>query len=153
LATTASYTAGEADVGHTLRVAVVASNAAGSSAPASSPQTAVVTAALQAPSNVNPPSDAHTSEQQQPHDPTTGPWTGSPTAFSYEWLRSTPAPAASLFRSLATTASYTAGEADVGHTLRVAVVASNAAGSSAPASSPQTAVVTAALQAPSNVNP
>src|SRR5205814_9851205 len=107
---------------------------------------------LQAPSNVSLPAISGTAQEGQTLSASTGTWTGSPTAFSYEWLRCNSAGAGCAPIALATTASYTAGEADVGHTLRVAVVASNAAGSSAPATSPQTAVVTAALRAPSNVS-
>src|SRR5207249_7256282 len=87
VSTSASYTAGEADVGHTLRVAVVASNAAGSSAPATSPQTAVVTAALRAPSNLSLPAISGTAQEGRSEERRVGTGTGSRSARSYEWKR------------------------------------------------------------------
>src|SRR5204863_3352018 len=105
------------------------------------PQTAVVTAALQAPSNVSLPAISGTAQEGQTLSASTGTWTGSPTAFSYEWKRCGAGGGSCTAIAGATAAPYAIGEADVGKTLRVAVTASNAAGSSAPAESAPTAVV------------
>src|SRR5438128_1630741 len=152
-ATNETYMPVEADVGHTLRVQEVASNAAGSSAPASSAHTEVVTAEPQAPTNTSPPTIAGTAQQGQTLTASPGSWTGSPTVYSYEWKRCGAAGGSCVPIPLATGPTYLLTEADVGRTLRVAVVASNAAGSSAPASSAHTEVVTAEPQAPTNTGP
>jgi hypothetical protein len=141
------------DVGHTLKVQEVASNAAGSSAPTSSAPTEVVTAEPRAPTNTSPPTIAGTAQQGQTLTASPGSWTGSPSGFAYEWLRCDSAGASCAPILLAASSTYVVAEADVGGTLRVAVVASNAAGSSAPASSAPTEVVTAEPRAPTNTSP
>jgi len=73
----------------------------------------------------------------------TGSWTGSPTSYAYEWRRCDATGAGCAAIAGATAASYTLAAADVGHTLRVAVTASNSAGS-ATAVSAATGVVSAA---------
>src|SRR5207249_1754412 len=146
--TGSTYLLTEADVGRTLRVAVVASNAAGSSAPASSAHTEVVTAEPQAPTNTSPPTLAGTAQQAQTLTASPGSWTGSPTVYSYEWPRCGAALSLRDALPISTGSTYLLTEADVGRTLRVAVVASNAAGSSAPASSAHTEVVTEIGRAP-----
>jgi hypothetical protein len=73
-----------------------------------------------------------------------GAWTESPTSFAYEWLRCDAAGANCTAIALATSSTYSVVEADINSTLRVVVTAKNAAGSSAPATSAQTAVVTGA---------
>src|SRR5438128_2313651 len=152
-ATDPTYMPAEADVGRTLRVQDVASNAAGSSAPASSAHTEVVTAEPQAPTNTGPPTIAGTAQQGQTLTASPGSWTGSPTVYSYEWKRCGAAGGSCVTIPLATGPTYLLTEADGSRTLRVAVVASNAAGSSAPASSAHTEVVTAEPQAPTNTGP
>ncbi len=73
----------------------------------------------------------------------TGVWSGSPTGYAYEWRRCDVAGAGCVAIGGAVAASYTLAAADVGHTVRVAVTASNGAGS-ATAVSAQTVVVAAA---------
>src|SRR5439155_1575823 len=113
----------------------------------------VVTAALRAPANVSLPAISGTAQEGQTLSADPGTWTEAPTGYTYAWRRCSAT--RSGYRPIgdATTPTYTAGEADVGHTLRVSVVASNQAGSSAPAASPKTAVVTATAQPPANVSP
>jgi hypothetical protein len=72
-----------------------------------------------------------------------GVWSGSPSGFAFQWLRCDSSGGGCVSIGLATVSSYTVVSGDVGHTLRVQVVASNGVGSSAPAESVQTAVVTA----------
>src|SRR5262249_7905909 len=70
-----------------------------------------------------------------------GTWLGSPTGYSYQWWRCDPTGAGCAPIAGAGFASYSVGAADVGGTLRVAVVASNAGGPSAPGRSDPTTVV------------
>ena len=129
------------DVGGTLRVMVVASNAAGS-AHATSLASGVV-AAL-APSNTAPPTISGTAQEGQTLSASTGGWEGTPPfSYAYQWERCNPFGEACLGIGGATSASYTVGAADVGSTLRVTVTASNAAGS-ASAASAVTGVATSA---------
>ena len=142
-ATTASYTLAAADVGHTLRLAVTASNSAGS-ATAVSTQTAVVVAAAQPPVNTGLPVISGSAVDGQLLSASTGTWTGAPTSYTYEWRRCNAAGAACTAILGAIGAGYTLALADLGSTIRVAVTATNSAGS-ATAVSAQTAVV---VQAP-----
>jgi sugar lactone lactonase YvrE len=150
---TASYALGQADVGSTLRVTVIASNAAGPSAPAASAVTELVTALPQPPSNTVPPTISGTAQQGQTLGASTGTWTGSPTSYSYQWQRCDPLGANCAAIPLATGTSYGPVDADVGSTLRVTVVASNPAGPSVPATSAPSEVVTASRLPPVNTTP
>jgi subtilisin family serine protease len=70
-----------------------------------------------------------------------GTWTESPTNYAYQWQRCDSIGANCSLISGATAQAYTLGSPDLTKTLRVSVTASNSAGSSAPASSAQTAVI------------
>ncbi len=140
----ASYLLAAGDVGHTIRVAVTASNGGGSSGPAVSAATAVVAAAPSAPVNTSPPSISGTARQGQTLSASTGAWTNSPTGYAYQWQDCNSGGAGCVAIGGATSSSYLLAAADVGHTIRVAVTASNGGGSSSPASSAATAVVVAA---------
>jgi Subtilase family len=146
LATTSSYTSVEADLAHTLRVAVTATNAAGTSAPASSSQTSTVS--WQTPSNVSLPTIAGSAQTGQVLTAAPGTWSGAPTAFAYQWQRCESSGGGCQTLS-ATGASYELTATDVGHTLRVIVTASNPAGHQA-ATSKASEVVTKVLQIPAN---
>jgi hypothetical protein len=74
-----------------------------------------------------------------------GTWGGSPTSFTYQWEDCNSSGASCANIAGATAAEYTLTEADLGQTVRVAVVAHNASGASAPATSGQTAVVEASV--------
>jgi hypothetical protein len=143
-ATSQTYVPVAGDAGHTLRVQETASNAAGSSSPASSAPTASVTAAPQLPVNSSPPTISGAAQQGQTLTASPGTWTGSPSSFAYQWQRCDATGASCSPVAGATATTYALAEADVGATLRVAVSATNEAGSSAPASSAPTAVVAAA---------
>ena len=104
----------------------------------------VVAQAPQPPASTNPPRLGGQAQQGKTLTASAGSWTGAPTAFAYQWQRCDSAGANCAAISLATTASYIVAEADVGKTLRVSVTATNEAGHSAPATSSQSAVVTAA---------
>ena len=88
-----------------------------------------------------------TAQEGQTSTASTGSWSGSPTGHSYQWIRCDYAGAGCVAIPAATSSSYAAQTADVGATMRVAVTASNTAGS-ATAVSAQTAVVAAAPAPP-----
>jgi Fibronectin type III domain len=131
------------DVGHTLKVQETATNGGGASAPASSTPTAKV--APPPPLNTSLPAITGTSQQGQTLTATNGAWTNEPTSFAYQWQRCDTTGANCAPVPGATSQTYTIVAGDVGSSLRVAVSASNSGGSSAPASSAQTAVVQAGL--------
>ena len=95
------------------------------------------------PSNTALPSIGGTASEGQQLTASTGTWAESPTGFAYQWQRCNSG-GASCVPVGAGSASYLLVSGDVGSTIRVAVTASNAAGSSAPATSPPTAVVQSA---------
>jgi hypothetical protein len=134
-----TYTLTSGDVGHTIEVQETASNAGGPGAPATSAATAVVPPPP-APINTAMPTITGSAQQGRVLTGHTGAWTNEPTSYSYQWLRCDTE--GSNCASIAATApTYTLVSADVGSTLRLAVTASNAGGSSAAANSAQTAVV------------
>jgi subtilisin family serine protease len=142
-ATTSSYVPVEADIRSTLRVAVMATNAAGSSLAATSSPTATVAPAPNAPSNISPPTISGSAALGQTLTEGRGSWTKEPTSFAYGWLRCNPSGTSCQQIFGASGQSYLPVARDVGHTLRALEVASNAAGSSAPAESAPSAVVVA----------
>jgi hypothetical protein len=98
--------------------------------------------------NSSPPTISGTARNGQTLTAGPGSWTGTqPIAFAYQWQRCDAAGAACVAIA-ATTPTYTVTAADVGRTLRVVVTASNSGGTSAPASSSATAVVTDAPATP-----
>ncbi|MFD1343070.1 putative Ig domain-containing protein [Litorisediminicola beolgyonensis] len=70
-----------------------------------------------------------------------GSWSNAPTSFAYQWLSS------GFEIPGATAQSYTVASGDIGQTLSVEVIASNAGGDSAPVRSDETAPVTGASAA------
>jgi HYR domain len=77
---------------------------------------------------------------------TNGTWEGSPpTSYTYQWEDCNSSGVSCTNIVGATANEYTLTEADLGHTIRVAVVAINASGASAPATSAATAVVEASV--------
>jgi Subtilase family len=152
-ATTWTYNVTEGDLGSTLRVIVTASNAAGSSAPATSPQTSVVRTqrADERPELESAPRISGQATVGQILEASSGAWSESPTSYSYQWQRCDAKGSKCAAIASAKTSTYTVAEADLGKTLRVTVTASNSAGKSAPATSNHTAVVTWA--APANTAP
>ncbi len=147
-ATSSTLTLGPSNVGSTLRVAVTASNAAGS-ASSTSPATAVVSAL--APANTAAPTVSGTPQDGQTLSASTGAWTGTPPlSYVYQWQTCNSSGGGCANISAATSSTYTVGPSNIGGTLRATVTASNAAGS-ASSTSAATAVVTAV--APTNSAP
>jgi fibronectin type 3 domain-containing protein len=131
-----------------LRVVVTATNAGGSSSATSAP-TAVVAGI--SPTNTAAPTISGTPQQGQTLTANPGTWSGTqPIGYAYRWRHCDGAGAGCSDIAGATAQTYTLVVADVGATIRVAVTASNSAGSSS-ATSAQTALVTAV--APSNTVP
>ncbi|HEV7584507.1 MAG TPA: S8 family serine peptidase [Solirubrobacteraceae bacterium] len=139
-ATAATHPVTSADLGLTLRVAVKASNSAGTSLPATSEHTPVVQPGS-VPANTAAPAISGTARTGQTLSAGSGSWTESPTGYAYQWQRCNSTGASCLPIEGAATSTYAISPGDAGSTLRVAVTASNSAGASAPAGSEPTAVV------------
>lgn len=116
-------------------LAVAAGGASGASSPA--------------PQNTTPPKISGTPQVGQTLATDNGTWTGSPTSYSYSWMRCDATGASCVDEANGTTKNYTVVHVDRGHTIRVEVTATNANGGTAATSAP-TAVVTANPKAPSN---
>jgi hypothetical protein len=139
-ATSQRYTVTSADVGHTLRVNVTASNTSGSGTASSHP-TDVVTAAGAVPASTAAPAVSGTAQEGQTLTASNGTWKGTnPITFTYQWLRCDAAGGNCGSIAGATGQTYKLTSADVGHTVRVNVTGKNARGSST-ATSDATAVV------------
>jgi hypothetical protein len=149
-ATGAGYALRASDVGEAVRIVVSAKNAGGSTAVASA-QTATVTAA--APVNSAPPTISGSTVEGQRLLAAVGSWSGNPTSFSYQWLRCSSSGSSCAAVSGAAASSYTLGSADVGHTIRVQVTATNAGGSTAATSSATAVVAEAAATTGCFANP
>lgn len=109
-----------------------------------------------APTNITEPRISGTPLVGRTLTATQGTWSGSPTSFSFRWVRCPASggnPTGSDCTAIAgaTTQSYEVSERDVGRRLRVRVTATNADGSTTVASNP-TEVVRAANQ-PTNTSP
>jgi hypothetical protein len=140
-ATASSFVLGASDVGSAVRVQVTAANAGGSSVAALSAATSAVLPA--APSNQSVPTISGTAQDGQTLTASPGSWTSSPTSYSYQWRRCDSGGSNCASISGATGTTYSLGVSDIGSTLRVQVVATNAGGNSAPAQSSNTTVVVA----------
>ncbi|HEX4482660.1 MAG TPA: hypothetical protein VH081_02635 [Solirubrobacteraceae bacterium] len=142
-ATASSYRVETAQIGRKLRVVVTASNAVGavsSTSSASKPVTAGAPVSLQA------PTIAGGLQEGQTLMASAGEWAGTgPLAYSYQWLRCSLVLGCSEIAG-ATSATYTAGVADLLSKLAVVVMASNAQGS-ATATSAETQPVLGVLPA------
>jgi hypothetical protein len=140
--TTGNYKPQLADLGHTLRVRFIATNGGGDSTPAESAATGVVTQS--APTNTSPPTIKNGTS------PTVGvklgsdqgAWSGVPTSYMAQWLRcDTGGSNCTAITAYRNSGTYGPVGADSGHTLRVAYIATNAVGDSAPATSDPSGVV------------
>jgi thermitase len=140
------YTVQAADSGFALKLVVTFTDPEGSTTASALSSPVGGSAPPPPPSgpvNTAPPAISGTPRAGMGLTASSGTWSGSPTAYAYQWSRcdSTGAGCASI--AGATSSAYTAATTDVGATLRVAVTASNGDGS-ATASSAPTAVVQAA---------
>jgi hypothetical protein len=142
-ATHAGYRSVLADEGHTLRVRLTAtSTQAVTSDPVETAPSDVVTRTV--PTLTDAPKIKRSSS---PAAGTTlhayrGQWTGAPDSYTFQWIRCDASGTSNCADIPAKTANrYTPGSDDLGHTLRVRVVATNPAGSSDPATSASSGVV------------
>jgi hypothetical protein len=139
-ATSASFQVTSADVGHTLRVVVTATNSAGSDT-ATSGATGVVQSLSAPPTNTAPPTISGTAREDQTLTASPGSWGGTqPITYGYQWRRCDSTGGGCGDIAGATSPTYLVVSADVGRTLRIVVTASNSQGS-ASATSSATAIV------------
>jgi hypothetical protein len=132
LATGPTYTLTAADVGSRIRGVVVASNSRGSTS-ASSVETPTVERL--APLNLEPPAISGTAKHNQLIFATAGTWRGSlPITYSYQWQKCASGSVNCSDIPQAVEPSFVVRLADAGSVLRVAVTATNAAGSTTVAS-------------------
>lgn len=136
-ATLGKYTLTAADVGHTVRVTVTASNASGRASVSS--QTTSVVSAKGTPANTARPSITGRAQVGKELTANTGTWTGAG-SFSVQWRRCNPSGVACADIAGATGRTYGVRSVDAGNTLRAVVTATNADGSTSAASDPTSAV-------------
>jgi hypothetical protein len=132
-----TYRLSSADVGETIRVVVTAQNAAGSASATSTPTPLVAELPVvveSAPANTVLPTISGDAVEGQTLSATTGTWSGTPTAYAYQWQDCTLLGVLCLNVGGATHSTYTLGAGDVGEAVRVVVTASNGAGSGTAAS-------------------
>jgi hypothetical protein len=147
-----TYTLVAGDVGSTLRVAVTATNGAGSAVATSAATAVIAPAPPPPPANTVLPAISGTPINGQALTATDGTWTGNPTGFAYQWRRCDSAGSACSNISGADKQTYTLTGTDVGRTLRIVVTAIGAGGSSS-ATSNASPLVADAPAPPSNTAP
>jgi len=154
-AVSSSYLLTTADTGLTLATEVRATNSGGTSGPVPSSPTPPIAAAPPGPvpTVTAAPAINGIAQDGKTLKATTGTWTGSPSAYAYQWERCAPTGTSCLAVPGATAPSYPVSAIDVDSVLRVAVAASNASGSSPPALSTVTLPVTSTPQAPPTPKP
>ena len=94
------------------------------------------------------PTISGTAEVGQTLTSSTGSWSGSPSAYAYQWRRCDSVGANCALITGATARQYALASADLGKTMRVTVTASNAAGAASATSN-----ATAAVRAPAPTSP
>jgi hypothetical protein len=142
------YAARADDVGHTLRVAVTATNRDGSASASSAPSAVVAALIAQAPHNGALPTISGSPVVGRVVTATSGTWTGAaPTSFGYRWRRcsSSGGDCADMARHAQ---SYRLSSADLGHSLRVLVAAGNGSGTASALSAATGPVAKPAPQSP-----
>ena len=139
-ATGSSYVLGPADLGASVRVLVTASNVDGPSSPAAADAVGPVQD-LEPPLNTTSPALLGTAQEGRLLTATNGDWDNGPTSYARRWQRAI----GGVFSDIlgATGPTYLLGSSDVGHPIRVVVVATNGAGDSQPAASSPTGEVAA----------
>jgi hypothetical protein len=140
-ANSSSYTPTSADVAHTLKAVLSATNATGS-ASASTAASHVVIAVASPPTNLTAPKLSNSTAQQGTAETVTaGSWTNSPTSYGYQWQRCNASGGECADIGGATASTYTPVAADVARTLKAVVTAHNAGGEGAAETSVSNAVV------------
>lgn len=140
-----TYVLSAADVGHTIRSRVIATNADGT-ASENSDKTGVVKASATAgpPTRNAPPTVSGTPQEKQTLTTTNGTWTGAkPQSYTYQWRRCDTTGGSCANIAGATKSTYVLTSSDIGHTLRSTVTAHNSLGASSATSTPTAVVVKA----------
>jgi hypothetical protein len=135
-----TYLLGTGDVGSTIRARVKAKNQFGSNR-VDSAQTGVVAPRGPVPGNTSLPTITGTPRDGQTLAANTGNWTNNPTRYAYQWLRCDSA--GNNCATIGSGQTQRLVTADVGHTIRVTVSATNQYGTSK-ATSGSTALVATA---------
>lgn len=138
-ATGTTYTVTTGDLASTIRVTVTGRNRLRSIA-ASSPATAAVAGPLGSPTSTVLPIVSGVPQVGATLTVDSGAWVGEPTAFAYQWRRCDASGGACIDIVGATAATYVVSSSDARSTIRVLVVATNAAGSGGAISAPTGAV-------------
>ncbi len=150
-ATAETYLPVTDDVGHALILAVTAQSAIGT-ASATSPATPAVSSSgstVTRPAATSAPTVSGTPQAGQTLSLTVGLWTGSPTAFTYQWRRCSAVATQCIAIVGAASSTYTLTPDDIGATISPVVTATGRGGStSAPA---QTTATVAAAPVPAAV--
>ncbi len=105
-------------------------------------------AAAAGPVNLAPPTIWGAAQEGQTLNASKGGWSGSPTSYGYVWSRCDASGGSCAAVSGATAATYKPVTADVGHTVRVTVTATDSSGSAHSVSAPSAVISSAA--APTN---
>ncbi len=139
------YTITTTDVGHRLRVVVTATNADGSGDATSRP-TSVVSATGSAPANRSAPSLSGNEKEGETLTVNRGSWSGNPApTFTYQWQRCNPtAGGGCVDIAGAQATTYKLAAADVAHTVKANVNATNPRGSTL-AATPESGLVAPAV--------
>ena len=142
-ATDDTYDLTNTDIGHTVRVEVTATNIAGDDTASSSPSALVVP---EPPNNTTAPAVLGTTQDGETLSVDLGTWTGTaPLDYDYQWQRCDAAGANCVDISGATDDTYDLTAADIGHTIRIEVTATNDAGDDTATSTPSTVTLAAPL--------
>jgi hypothetical protein len=139
------YVLTSADVGHTIRSRVIATNVDGTASQNSNP-TGVVQASATAgpPSSNQPPTITGVAQEKQTLTASNGTWTGrKPQTYTYQWRRCDQNGGACANIAGATKSTYVLTTADIGNTIRVRVTAHNSLGTASQTSTPTAVVVKA----------
>jgi hypothetical protein len=146
-----TYTLGDLDVGHTIRVQEVASNAGGPSVPAASDATSVVGSAI--PVNSRPPYLSGIASKGKTLLEHHGTWSGHPNNYRYQWRRCDSSGGSCVSIPGATSRTYVLLKSDVQHTIVVRESACNDSGCSKWARSKASPVVSSGSPPPVEVSP
>src|SRR5690348_14958491 len=137
-ATAGTYTPATSEVDHTVRVTVTATDADGSAQATSAPSAVISNAS--APTPTTAPSVSGPLEVGSTVTASQGTWSGSPTSYAFAWMRCDAQGNSCATINGATSSTHRLAQAAAGRTLRVAVVATNTAGSTTYVSAPTNAV-------------
>jgi GH25 family lysozyme M1 (1,4-beta-N-acetylmuramidase) len=149
-ATAESYRPVTDDVGHSLKVFVTATSAAGSANATTDPTVAVTPAGTSPgarPTNIKPPEILGSAQAGQILTSSVGTWTGSPTKFTYRWRRCNSSGTSCIAIPHATGSRRTLTPDDIGWTLSLVVTATGKGGAASALAAATGVVVAAPLPA------